>query len=160
MKSVSRTMVAISALILGLATLVGAQMMGGNQGQKTTQSATTASQSKDTPQQSKADSLAARMSNSWQMTSQDFDKLEREFQDMMKIDDMSKLKAEMEKYHQNMMLMRNDMVQEHDECQMMTAMMQSGNTNMQGMQNGRRMHGMMGMGQNGSQSSKTNSGNK
>jgi hypothetical protein len=153
MKGISRTVVVISAMIFGLATVTAAQMMGGNQGHMMTQKADSTSHSNT---MSTADSLAARMSNSWGMMSQDFEKLDRQFQNMMKIDDMSMLKKEMEKYHQNMMLMRDDMTQEHDVCQMMTSMMESGGTNgMNGTRGSDSKSGAMGMSQTGSQGSQT-----
>ncbi len=149
MRTISRMLVMASAMAFGLATLTAAQMMGGNQGQRMMKSADTTSQSST---ESQADSLAARMSNRWNMMSQDYNRLDKEYQNMMKMDDMSKLKTEMEKYHQNMMLMRNDMMQEHDVCQMMTSMMQSGGMNgmngrngMRGMHGSNNMNGMHGM---------------
>ena len=65
MRRISKMLVLVAAMALGLATLTAAQMMGGNQGHMMRN---TDSTSQSHPMMQRADSLSTQMSNHWNIT--------------------------------------------------------------------------------------------
>jgi hypothetical protein len=128
----NRLMLAIvTILTLGLTPLVMAQMMGGSHGNMPMGQNATQSQSATMGKEQMngkippTDSLVSQMSNSWQMMSGNFSKLESHFQQMMKIQDMKTLKAEMQKHYDMMKSMHAYMNNQRGMYQNMMSMMSS-----------------------------------
>jgi hypothetical protein len=69
----------------------------------------------------------------------DFDRLQTHFNQMMKIDDMAKLKTEMAKHQEMMAMMHNEMMHNRQMAEHMEGMMSGGGT----MHSGGMMQGMM-----------------
>jgi len=124
----------ITVMTLAVAPLASAQMMGGHQGHMQMGQADTLSQTATTGMNMMGttagkDSLITGMSQYSLMMSRDFDKLQSSFDAMMQIKDMKTLKVEMQKYHEMMQQMRNQMIKLQDMHQNMMSMMHSGNVN-------------------------------
>ncbi len=133
----------VTILTLGLSSMVLAQMMGGSHGnmpmgQNATQSQTaTMNRGQMNGTVPPADSLVNQMRQSWGMMSGNFDKLESHFRQMMQIQDMKTLKAEMQKHYEMMQQMHSYMNNQQGMYQNMMSMMSSGQQ--------RGMHGMHAM---------------
>lgn len=121
-------LVIASVLTLGLTSLVFAQMMGGSQGHMSTGQSDSVSQSAPMGtghmmgMMATNDSLMGQMSQYCRTMTADFDKLQSHFEKMMKLDDMTALKAEMQKHHDMMMTMRSQMRDQQQSCQNMMSM--------------------------------------
>lgn len=109
-----------------MAGLVSAQMTGGH----------SKMQLADSTKESGMMEIINNTSGHCQMMSQEFDKLQQHIDRMMKMDDMSKLKAEMKRHHEMMSSMHQKMSKQMNMCQNMMSMMPSG-----GMKNGMNMMG-------------------
>jgi hypothetical protein len=74
----------------------------------------------------------------------DFKRLETKFDSMMKINDISKLKAQMQNYEQQMMTMQKEIAHNSQMQQQMLSMMKSGNmpADMMGNRSKANMQGM------------------
>jgi hypothetical protein len=124
-------LVMVTILALGLSSIAMAQMMGGNHGNMPMgQNATQSQSATMNKEQMKgtvppSDSLVNQMSQSWRTMSGDFSKLESHFQQMMKIQDMKELKAEMQKHYNMMQSMHSFMSNQEGMYQNMTSMMSS-----------------------------------
>ncbi len=77
---------------------------------------------------SESDTLGVmkNMSKRCQMMSDSFGELEEHFDTMMKMDNIAKLKREMQKHHEMMSSMQNQMSEHQGMCQKMMSMMGSG----------------------------------
>lgn len=120
----------------GLSTFTVAQMMGGNNGHSAMNKNDTSSHShmKGTP--TDVDSTFANMSQHYKMMTNQFDKLESHFNKMMMMNDITALKAEMQKHQEMMKAMHKAMMKQGNMYEHMMTMMHSGdmmNNNMMGM---------------------------
>jgi len=110
------------------------QMMNGANGQMPMGQNDSMSQNATMKMFGRMETLMGDMSQRYTMMSGDFDKLETHFQQMMKMQDMTALKEEMQKHYAMMQKMREGMNRQEGMFQNMMAMMQA-----DGMQ---MMHGM------------------
>jgi hypothetical protein len=135
------TMVVLIAAVVASAQMMN--MMGNN----------SADQDKAAGNDTGLTGVMQNMSAQHMMMSQSFGKLEDHFNSMMKINNMAELKKEMQKHHDMMASMRDQMSQNWQTCSQMMSMMGSGG--MQGnMMNSGGMQGHM-MGQSSGGSSAT-----
>jgi len=127
--------------VLAAAVIASAQMMNmtGNDTQKSDQAV---------KENTDVTGMMNNMSSHWKMMSDSFGKLEDHFNSMMKMDNMAQLKKEMQKHHDMMSSMQQQMTDSRQVCSQMMSMMGSGN--MQGnmmdsgnMMNSGGMHGGM-----------------
>jgi hypothetical protein len=139
MRRLTRMFTISAVLVLGLVAVGAAQMMGGSQGHMmTSKAADTTSVQGNT----NLTLMMDNMSSHYQMMNKDFDKLEANYNQMMKMNDMQALKTEMKKQQQMVKTMHMNMGQQESMLQNMMTMMHYGNQNMMG-QN-MMEHGMTG----------------
>ncbi|MDX9857614.1 MAG: hypothetical protein RBT76_07485 [candidate division Zixibacteria bacterium] len=121
-------LVMVIALTLGLASFAAAQMMGGDHDHS--------SMNKDDStahfgmmgegMMMKMGNMMGDMSKHCKMMSSEFDDLQSHFEKMMKMDDMKALKAEMQKHHDMMTQMHENMSEQRSMCQNMMSLTHSG----------------------------------
>ncbi len=121
-------LVMVFALTLGLASFAAAQMMGGNHDHSAMNKddSTEHTGMMGEGMMMKMGNMMGDMSQHCKMMSNNFDDLQSHFEKMMKMDDMSALKAEMRKHHDMMIQMHQSMKEQRSMCQNMMSMMHSG----------------------------------
>jgi len=147
MKPYRLTLPIVVLLTLGLASFAFGQMMGGAHGSSAMDNTDSTSYGgmmmnggmmnggmmMNRGTMMKLGSMMGNMSNSCNMMSNDFSRLKSHFEEMMQIKDMKTLKAEMQKHHDMLNRMYDNMSKQHSMF-----------LNMMSMMNSAGMNGMMG----------------